>query len=268
MPNKHLQRSRTFAFILYPDEDKLHKFIFDYYSTRETCVWITHDRDLWTDNDLQLGKCTAEEVGTLKKKHIHFLIRFKNPRSVPQFQSDCTFVVSPEDVQALEADLSVDTSEVSEQTDKSELDKTDEPKKSNSRTIHFEVVTSYESMIRYFIHDTIQCVYEHKTKYDVSDLQGDRALIYSALNYEYPFIQDVFSQHVDTILSNNLQFHQFVQYVLGNFPTGSVESQCFYKYQSNFRAICESLRWDNYYKLSLAKKRAVIDDIKSEFQTD
>lgn len=264
MPNKHNERTRTFAFILYPEEDKLHKFIFDYYSTREACVWITHDRDIWTDSDFQEGKCTADEVGTLKKKHMHFLVRFDNPRSTVQFQNDCTFVVPADDVPA----EPVTTESEGEVPAEPEQEQNTDTPKFKKRTIHFEVITSYESMIKYFIHDTIQCVYQKKTRYNVDELQGDRDLIYKALHYEYPFIDDVYGQLVDIILSNNMQYHQFVQFIVGNFRTDTLESKCFHKYQYDFRAICESLRWDNYHKLSPLKKKALVDDIKTEFKSD
>lgn len=259
MPNKHLQRSRCFAFVLYPDEDKLHKFIFDYYTSRESCVWITHDRDFWTETDLQLNNCTADEVGTLKKKHMHFLVRLKNPRSVVQFQNDCTFDVP---ISELESNSVVESQQKDLQEEKEDLPK------SNKRTIHFEVVTSYESMIRYFLHDTVQAIFSKKVPYDVTELQGDKFLIYNAVSYKYPFFDDVFAQFVDLILTDHLQYHEFVQYVVGRFPTGSIESQVFYKYLYHFRGICESVRWDDYHKFSLSKKKKTIEDIKSELESD
>lgn len=62
--------------------------------------------------------------------------------------------------------------------------------------------------------------------------------------------------------------YQFVQRIIGTYPLGSPESQTFYKYKWDFRSICESLRWDNYNKLSMTKKKALISDIKAEFKSD
>lgn len=246
--NHHLQRSRTFAFVLYPREDNLHLFLCDYYSSRESCVWIEHNRDIFTQSDFNNGKCSKEDIGTLKKPHTHFLVRFKNPRSVAQMQKDCTFNVEPESV------LLTDFNNPANDFEK-------------VRSIYFQPVTDYSSMIRYFIHDTVDCVYQQKAKYDITELHGDKDLIYQALNYLCPVSTDVYSCLLDIILTEHMAYHTFVQYICSHFPADSLEFQVFLKNKYDFNHICDSLmRWGNYNGCSNRKKKAVINDIKDEYE--
>lgn len=76
MSNKQI-KSRAFVGVWYPDEDMSHLFAIN---KLNECgykyVAIDHDKDVYDSHD----ECDPSLLGSLKKKHTHVYIRFKNPR--------------------------------------------------------------------------------------------------------------------------------------------------------------------------------------------
>lgn len=60
-------RSRKMCLLLYPNEDITHKKAFEYIKNNYDCAYITHDKDY-------------NEVGEIKKSHIHIVISFPNAK--------------------------------------------------------------------------------------------------------------------------------------------------------------------------------------------
>ena len=80
-------KHRCFVFVLYPESQRS---AIEYAQVNFPCAWCLHDKDTYTQDsvvkwlshnqDKQASDCPFA-VGDLKKPHIHFLVKFSNPRS-------------------------------------------------------------------------------------------------------------------------------------------------------------------------------------------
>ncbi len=83
-----MSRSRTFCFVLYPDDESQME-TFKYIVSNFDYAYILHDKDTYS-NDV-IDKDTNELVnraGDLKKPHYHFIISFKNPRKADKLKEE------------------------------------------------------------------------------------------------------------------------------------------------------------------------------------
>lgn len=71
------KKYRTVRLLLYAHEDPAHIFAMKkLVENGFSFVAIDHDKDIYTEED----NCKPEQVGTIKKKHTHVVVRFGGPR--------------------------------------------------------------------------------------------------------------------------------------------------------------------------------------------
>ncbi len=70
-------KSRAWCSVLYPDDPSHEKCIELLKSNGYTFAGILHDSDTWSASDDDIE---SHDVGTLKKKHYHLVIYFRNPK--------------------------------------------------------------------------------------------------------------------------------------------------------------------------------------------
>lgn len=88
MGSRNIDRSRSFAFELYPEDDK-HCDILDYIISYFDYAYILHDKDKFDDDIIDTEtKEILHKAGDLKKPHWHVIICFKNPRSVKSIKDE------------------------------------------------------------------------------------------------------------------------------------------------------------------------------------
>ena len=78
-------RYRCFGFILYPLEDEKHAFLLKWVIDNERCVFINHNRDVYTE-DVFDNDTVVHCKGELKKEHTHLLIYFSEPKTLESIQ--------------------------------------------------------------------------------------------------------------------------------------------------------------------------------------
>lgn len=85
MANRHNQRSRSFAMILY-EEDESHMQVLDkIVNDGYFYAFIRHDCDVY-DTDIFENNLVIHHIGDIKKPHYHVLLDFPNPRSVSKLK--------------------------------------------------------------------------------------------------------------------------------------------------------------------------------------
>ncbi len=137
MNEKSNPRSRNWAMILYPDDDK-HVFLLSYFPNYYRCTWILHDKDVYTEKSKSVLS-GEHKAGELKKAHYHFVIQFDNPRYLS----------------GVKEMLSQFTGE----------------------NFHVEPVSSLAGYLLYFTHEDLKSVYEGKTIYPKDEIKGSTSLI-------------------------------------------------------------------------------------------
>lgn len=76
------KKYRTVRLLLYAHEDPAHIFAMKkLVENGYSFVAIDHDKDIYTEED----NCKPEQVGTIKKKHTHVVVRFGGPRYAGPF---------------------------------------------------------------------------------------------------------------------------------------------------------------------------------------
>lgn len=206
-------RSRAFAIVLYPDDDK-HKYLLDWLSAFRKVVYILHDKDRYLKSDVDGVKVTDDMVGSLKKAHYHVVIYYDNARSLKSVQKEFT----------------------------------DFYNYGTDRTSNFyvESISDIRSYIEYLTHTDLKSQYLGKAMYLRSSLMGDPELISSSLDIGLDD-KDILNVLIKKVVSTHMPFWQLAQWVLSP-DTDRVFYRCFLSYQYLFRNICYDLGFDKKLK--------------------
>lgn len=76
-----MKKSRTFACVLYPEDEEQMK-ILEYIKINFEYAYILHNEDVWEEDTEE------HKVGELKKEHYHVLVYFKNARSIDSVKKE------------------------------------------------------------------------------------------------------------------------------------------------------------------------------------
>lgn len=77
--NNKPSRYRTFNIVAY-ESDTFQSFFENVKKLDFACIY--HDKDVYTNEDFEKEKISQSQVGQLKKPHYHYVIHFKNARSI------------------------------------------------------------------------------------------------------------------------------------------------------------------------------------------
>lgn len=194
-------RSRTFGFVLYPEEDRRHEFMLNYVMQNNLCVYITHDKDIYTRFDVEENEKKDNPnpdivAGVIKKSHVHLIIRFDNPRSLSSVQNEYAHYVA-----------------------------------------YCEAISDYKAYIRYMLHVDINSLYEGKTTYGYNELKGSDTIISEAFAVDKKHEEmDKFTYLCNLIRDNNWSYSKLTQFVCEKDETELWDM--FRKNSYHFRNLC------------------------------
>lgn len=177
-----MAKSRTWTFILYPENEGYQEFI-DYFSKDNVDgvrgFYITHRPQIKKDKETNEPIMKEDGTPEMTKEHTHFCIQFQNARSQKGVCKALGFPPPPikkKKVKKTEKQLNKQgevIKEVEKEIEVDEQTKTDVVN-ANDEQMHTSMlvfsVSDCTSMYWYFLHRTYACAKEGKEEYDESEI--------------------------------------------------------------------------------------------------